>query len=57
VKLTNDIKIEHELGKKNQRLTSLMMEIENKEIENSSRHETLVSSMKEMKKMNEDKIL
>jgi hypothetical protein len=33
------------------------MEIENKEIENSSRHETLVSSMKEMKKMNEEKIL
>lgn len=56
LKMTNDIKMEHELGKKNQRLQSLMMEIENKEIENSSRHDTLVTSMKEMKKMNEEKI-
>lgn len=35
LKINNDIKMEHDLGKKTQALNALMLEIENKEIESS----------------------
>ena len=56
LRINNEIKIEHELSKKNQRISSLQMEIENKEIENRNRYEALMESKKDMEKMNTDKI-
>lgn len=56
LRINNEIKVEHELSKKTQRISSLQMEIENKEIENRNRYEALLDSKKEMERMNEEKI-
>ena len=56
LRINNEIKVEHELSKKNTRITSLQGEIENKEIENRNRYEALLEAKKEMEKMYEEKI-
>ena len=47
LRASNDIKVEHELSKKQQRINSLTQEIENKDIENRNRYEALLESKKE----------
>lgn len=56
LRINNEIKIEHELSKKQSRITSLQSEIENKEIENRNRYEALLEAKREMERMYDEKI-
>ena len=56
MRINNEIKIEHELSKKQSRITSLQSEIENKEIENRNRYEALLEAKREMERMYDEKI-